>query len=88
MMFGVCAESERLEISPYEMFLKEQTLIASKMPPGSFEQSIRLMAAGSINAEALVNRVLPLEQTGDALCMFVEEKDKAVKMMIDPWLEG
>ncbi len=85
MMFGVCPENGRLEISPYEMFLKEQTLIASKMPPGSFEQSIRLMAAGAIDAEALVNRVLPLEQAGDALRMFVEEKDKAIKMMLDPW---
>jgi len=86
MLFGVCPEHERLEISPYEMFLKEQTLLASKMPPGSFEQAIRLLAAGAIDAEALVNRILPLDQAGEALRMFVEEKDKAVKMMIDPWL--
>ncbi|MBZ5672127.1 MAG: alcohol dehydrogenase catalytic domain-containing protein [Acidobacteriia bacterium] len=88
MFFGVCPEDAHIQISPYEMFLKEQTLIASKMPPKAFDQAIALLAAGVINTEALVNRVLALDQAGDALRMFVEEKDKGIKMMINPWSGG
>ena len=86
MLFGVCSEEDRIQVSPYEMFLKEQTLLSAKMPPGTFDQSIRIIEAGIIDSEILVNRVLPLDQTEDALRMFVEEKDKAIKMMIDPWI--
>ena len=43
------------------------------------------MSAGVIDSEAPVNRTLPLAQAGDALRMFVEEKDKAIKMKINPW---
>jgi 2-desacetyl-2-hydroxyethyl bacteriochlorophyllide A dehydrogenase len=87
MFFGVCPEGESVEISPYEMFLKEQTLIGAKMPPSTFDQSISLIESGVINTEALVNRVLPLSRTGEAIKMFNTEKDKSIKMMIDPWLE-
>lgn len=87
MLFGVCPEGESVKVSPYEMFLKEQTLIGAKMPPSTFDQSISLLEAGVINIDAIVNRVLPLSRTGDAINMFVSEKDKAIKMMIDPWIE-
>jgi threonine dehydrogenase-like Zn-dependent dehydrogenase len=87
MLFGVCPESESIKVSPYEMFLKEQTLIGAKMPPSTFDQSISLLEAGVIDIEAIVNRVLPLSRTGDAIKMFVTEKDRAIKMMIDPWVE-
>jgi 2-desacetyl-2-hydroxyethyl bacteriochlorophyllide A dehydrogenase len=85
MIFGVCPEEGHIQISPYEMFLKEQTILSSKMPPQSFDTSIALINAGVIDCETLVNRTLPLAQMGDALRMFVEEKDKAIKMMINPW---
>jgi len=85
MIFGVCPEEGHVQVSPYELFAKEQTILSSKMPPQTFDQSISLINAGVIDCETLVNRTLPLAHAAEALRMFVEEKDKAIKMMINPW---
>ncbi|MDZ7262845.1 MAG: zinc-dependent alcohol dehydrogenase family protein [candidate division KSB1 bacterium] len=86
MIFGVCPEEAEIKISPFLLYQKEMKIIASKMPPQTLDRSARLLEAGFIDVDKIVNLVLPLEKTAEAFDMFVHARDKVVKMAIDPWM--
>ena len=85
MIFGVCPEHERLTISPFEMFNNEWKIVAAKMPPLRLGRAARIIEAGIIDSERLVSRVMPLKDMSRALKDFTGAKERAVKIMIDPW---
>jgi 2-desacetyl-2-hydroxyethyl bacteriochlorophyllide A dehydrogenase len=86
MMFGVAPEVERVEISPYELFMKEITIMGAKMPPFTMERAVRTIEAGLIDYDTLVTTTMPLAKLSRAIHSFKDEKDKHIKIMIDPWL--
>jgi len=86
MVFGVTPEKERVEISPYQMFAREITILGAKMPPGKLGRAAKIMEAGLIDSNALVTTTLPLSQLAHGIHLFHEEKHKHLKIMIDPWI--
>jgi len=86
MIFGVCAETASIRISPYLIYQKEMKIIASKMPPQTLDRSVKLLESGLINYEKIVNRILPLKDAGKAFEMFENAKDEVIKIAIDPRL--
>lgn len=86
MVFGVCPEEERVSISPYEMFAKELSIIAGKMPPGTLLRAVKIIEAGLIHSEEIVTTTMPLSKLGKAIEAFKKDKSKHIKIMIDPWI--
>ena len=86
MLFGVSPEDGRVVISPYQIFLKELTILGAKMPPLTFPAAVRILESGKIDAETIVSHVLPLADLPEAFEMFEKGKDKVLKMAIDPWM--
>ncbi len=84
MIFGVCAESASIQVSPYLIYQKEMKIIASKMPPQTLDRSVKLLESGHINYEKIVNCIMPLKEIGKAFEMFEQAKDKVIKIAIDP----
>ncbi|MCI0513674.1 alcohol dehydrogenase catalytic domain-containing protein [candidate division KSB1 bacterium] len=87
LIFGVCPDQARIQIAPYQIYQKEMKIIASKMPPQTLDRSVRLIEAGLIDVDRIVNRTLALSATATAFDMFEKAKHEVVKMMIDPWAE-
>ncbi|MBN1352649.1 zinc-dependent alcohol dehydrogenase family protein [candidate division KSB1 bacterium] len=86
MIFGVCPEDAMIRVSPFMLYQKEMNLIASKMPPQTLDRSVKLLEAGLIDYDTIVNSVMPLESIEEAFRMFEHSRDKVIKMAIDPWM--
>jgi 2-desacetyl-2-hydroxyethyl bacteriochlorophyllide A dehydrogenase len=86
MIFGVCPEDAKIQISPFDWYQKEIKVVASKMPPGTLNRSSALLSSGSINVDEIVTTVLPLDSIAQGFEMFSKGKDNAVKIAIDPWM--
>ena len=54
------------------------------MPPFSLGKAVRLIESGKINYDRIVSHLMPLEKLEEALDMFVNGKDKVLKMCILP----
>ena len=87
MIFGLCPKGSTATIDPLEVYQKEMKILSSKMPPLTFERAIRLIESGKIDYNKIVSHVFPLKKLPEALEKFENEKDKVLKMMIDPRLE-
>jgi threonine dehydrogenase-like Zn-dependent dehydrogenase len=84
MIFGVCPSDAKITVSPHDLYQAEAKVIASKMPPLTLGRAAALIEAGMIDYERIVTTTLKLESLPNAIEMFDEERDKHVKMMIDP----
>jgi len=85
LIFGICPESAKIKISPFAVYEREMKIIASKMPPGTLDRSVRLLASEAIDVDEIVTTVLPLDQIVRGFKMFSQARDEAVKIAIDPW---
>ncbi|MCX7019728.1 MAG: alcohol dehydrogenase catalytic domain-containing protein [bacterium] len=85
MIFGVCPEEEQISVTPYDMFARELSIIAAKMPPCTLERAVRIIEAGKIDCERIVSSVMPLDRLEEAIDCHQHAKHKHVKIMIDPW---
>jgi len=85
MIFGVCPAGSNVRLDPHEMFLKESTIIASKMPIGTLDRAARLIESGRIACEEIVTTTLPLAKLSDAIEGFNAHCDRYIKVAIDPW---
>ncbi|MDI6783795.1 MAG: zinc-dependent alcohol dehydrogenase family protein [bacterium] len=86
MVFGVCPENAQVPISPYEMFANEIKIIGAKMPPYTMGRAVALLESGKVEYDGIVSHVLPLSELEHAFDMFVNQKEKILKMAINPWL--
>jgi 2-desacetyl-2-hydroxyethyl bacteriochlorophyllide A dehydrogenase len=84
MVFGVCPEDAQVPFSPYEMFAKEIKIIGAKMPPYTMGRTVALLESGKIDYNGIVSHVLPLKELVNAFDMFVNQKEKILKMAINP----
>jgi len=87
MIFGVCGESNRISVSPFQIYQKEMKIIASKMPPQTLDRAVKLIEAGIIDYNKLVTHIMPLKRIDKAFTMFEQSKNQVVKIAIDPWAE-
>lgn len=86
MIFGVCPENAMLQISPFLIYEKEMKIIASKMPPLTLDRSVKILEAGLIDYNTIVNTVVALDRIEEAFGMFEKRRDKVIKIAVDPWM--
>lgn len=82
LLFGVAAESDRIAISPYEVYRKEITITGSFTNPFTHQRALDLLAAGQVEVEQLVTDRLPLDRVQAAIEL-LESRD-ALKVIIEP----
>lgn len=62
VMFGVSDAAERVSVSLYDVFLKELTIRTSYINPHTTARAIRLLAAGALDVERIISRVISMEE--------------------------
>lgn len=82
LVFGVAPAEARLEVSPFQIYNDEISIIGSMAVLNTFEPALRLMAAGAIDVDTMVTHQLSLEQTPEA---FQLVRDRAgLKIQVRP----
>ncbi len=84
MVFGVCPPGHTLPIDPHEMFVKELTVIGSKMPPQALDRAARLIEAGRVPVDQIVTTHVGFDELVPAVKGFESLRDQRVKTMLDP----
>ena len=78
-------EDEKVKLpSITKMVLDEILMVGSRANPNVSEEVLNLFAAGVINGEKVVSHHFPLEKYPEALDTFVNRKDGAIKVVIEP----
>jgi L-iditol 2-dehydrogenase len=85
MIFGVCPAGASVQVDPFELYNKQARVIASKMPPGTLDRSARLIESGRIACREIVTGTLPLGRLAEAVEGFNANRNRQVKVAIDPW---
>jgi threonine dehydrogenase-like Zn-dependent dehydrogenase len=67
LQFGVSEENAQVRFSPYRIYNEEITVLGSMAVLNSFGPALELMAAGAIDAEAMLTHDFPLDGFADAL---------------------
>ncbi len=60
-VFGVTPRESRISFAPYEVFRKDLTIFGSFAVNRTFQQSIAMIAGGTVKVEPLISHTLPLE---------------------------
>ena len=85
LVFGVSAETERVELSPYRIYNDELTIMGSMAVLDSFGQALELMAAGVINTDALL-QVPPRPLKEYVKALQAVRNGEGIKIQVDPQL--
>ena len=67
LIFGVAPEAGRVEISPFEVYNKEITIMGTMAVLNSFAPALGLVTAGAIDAAAMVTHTFSLDEFDAAL---------------------
>ena len=67
MYYGVAPDEARVEISPYEVFRKDLTILGSFSLLGTVPQALQWLASGRVQVKPLITHRLPIEQLNLAL---------------------
>ncbi len=83
VFYGVCPEDERIQLSPYDVFRRQLTVLGSFSQAHTFARATQLVNAGVVKVKELVSHTFPLEGWGEALRMVTEGVEQ-VKIVIVP----
>jgi len=78
LQFGIADPQKRVELSPYEVFERELSIRGAVRPRFSFERAARLYESGLIDPEVFISDVVPLDDFGAALDMFVAGQSRKI----------
>ena len=76
--------SEVVMPSIMKFVLDEITVSGSRANPNVATRALNLLAAGAISGDRIVSHTFPLEQYTTALDVFVNRKDGAIKVVVQP----
>lgn len=82
LLFGVSGPEARVAIRPYEIFLRELTLVGSFVNPFTHQRAIDALAAGHVKPAQIVSHRFPVDQTVEALR--VSRTAEALKVLVQP----
>ncbi|MHB9130357.1 MAG: zinc-dependent alcohol dehydrogenase family protein [Armatimonadota bacterium] len=83
VVYGVAPEEATIQISPYEIFRRELTILGSFSQAHTFERATRLVNSHTVKVKEMVTHTLPLEEWGYALQM-VKEGRENIKIVMTP----
>jgi len=64
VIFGVSRADARVELSPYEVFSRELTIVGSNSVRHTFGRALSVLASGRIPADKLLDDAVPLDEIG------------------------
>jgi threonine dehydrogenase-like Zn-dependent dehydrogenase len=67
LVFGVASEDARVSLSPFRIYNDEIMVLGSMAVLNSYGPALDLMAAGAIDAKAMLTHDFPLDDFGEAL---------------------
>jgi 2-desacetyl-2-hydroxyethyl bacteriochlorophyllide A dehydrogenase len=82
MIFGVASGDATVSLSPFRIYNDEITVLGSMAVLHSFGPAVGLMAAGAIDAKAMLTHDFPLDGFGDALATV--RRGEGVKSQVLP----
>jgi 2-desacetyl-2-hydroxyethyl bacteriochlorophyllide A dehydrogenase len=82
LLFGVSGPEAQARIRPYDIFLRELTLVGSFINPFTHQRAIEVLATGKVDPCRIVSHRFPLEQTAEALR--VSRTPEALKVVVQP----
>ncbi len=83
IVYGVCSEEDRIQVSPYEFFAKELKLIGSFAQTHCFDRALKYLENGTVKVNRLVTHSFPLVEYDKALGTVINGRDN-IKVMIHP----
>lgn len=83
LFFGVCPATDRIQISPYEIYQRELHLIGSNSLKKTFLAAMRQLQLGKVRVEDMIGERILLDQLPEALKLFAEKKMK-LKTIVYP----
>lgn len=82
LVFGVAPEEAIAQVKPYEIFLRELTIVGSYINPFTHSQAITALATGRVKPEKLISHRFPVVNFEEAL--LTSRSSSAVKVVIQP----
>lgn len=70
LQFGVAPNHAKVQISPYDLFRNDWTILGSFALCYTFLPAIAMLANGVVNVEPLVSDIVPMSSFGDAFSRF------------------
>lgn len=83
VIYGVCNETDRISISPYDVFINEYKIIGSFAQTHCYDRAINALETGIVKVKDLVSHSFSLDDYGKALETVMSGKD-SIKVLINP----
>ncbi len=83
VIYGVCNETDRITVSPYEIFSNEYKIIGSFAQTHCFDRAINALESGIVKVKELVSHKFSLEDYGKGLETVISGKE-SIKVLITP----
>ena len=83
-LLGVPSSSVQ-EAVPFKQIVHDEIMITgSRADPNTMWKAIGMIAAGELNVKDLITHHFPIEKYKEALDVFINRKENAVKVVIEP----
>ena len=83
VIYGVCDEKDRINISPYDVFSNEYKIIGSFAQTHCFDRAIEALETGIVKVNDLISHEYSLEKFSEGLKTVMSGKD-SIKVIIHP----
>ncbi len=83
VVYGVCDESDRIQVSPYEIFSKEYKIIGSFAQTHCFDRAINALETGIVKVNNLISHRFSLDDYAKGLETVISGK-QSIKVLINP----
>ena len=80
LLFGMASPQARSVFAPFDVFDREIRIIGTKSYLYSFERSIDILAAGTLDLDRLVSHRLPLEDYGRAIALLRDGAGRKIQL--------
>lgn len=80
--FGVAPDDALMQVSPYEFFRRDLSLVGSFAVNNTFMEAINLIATGAVKVAPLVSHVLPISQLEEGMRLAQHDPDR-MKVQFD-----
>lgn len=82
LFFGVAPEEAAAQLRPYDIFIRELTILGSFVNPFTHQRAVEALAQGRVTPEAFITHRYPVAELGEALRM--SRSSDAVKVVVQP----
>jgi D-arabinitol dehydrogenase (NADP+) len=81
LLFGVCAPTETVSISPFEIYRRDLEIIGSFAIRRTYDRAFKLMEHGRVRVKPLIHEALPVEELARGLEM-MKKGQAAMKLQV------